>query len=523
MNFLRDNILKNLYYLNYLLIFSFFLFSIYVIRYQYDGHHIGLIYSNALDLINGKLPYKEIFIQYGFLTTLIHSIILLLFDNKVFFISLFNIIFYSSSIFLISKTVNNLVSKNYSIIATIIILFNHPIPWLPWSNYLSFFFISISLFLLSKNNRYFFLISFFLSLAILSRQDFFIPIVFSFLIFCIYYLINNKKIIFKNFFEIISGFFIPMIIFLLYLIDNNIFQYWLKYLVIPKYYLNIYEISLIDLINKYVIFFSFEAFFNFIYFPQYFIISIILIFNTILIFLIIFKKIKIPNHIFIIVLFSCLFSALGLKIELFRLYTSVIFGLIPLLYFFNKITNKDLKKNLNLLIILPSIFSFIFFPMGNNEQFKKINFNNNNEKIISNKFDYYIWPKLKINSINILSDLLNKCDVKYIDNLTFDTLLSTVGNFDRIRLLPYQTDQGKNSEFHSYIDSIKNVDFNFIELINKQIKLENIILLINENNDIYKDKKINISSSYSVIKINESDAIVKPKILRIYLPSKCLD
>ena len=161
--------------------------------------------------------------------------------------------------------------------------------------------------------------------------------------------------------------------------------------------------------------------------------------------------------------------------------------------------------------------------MGNNEQFKKINFNNDNEKIISNKFDYYIWPKLKVNSINILSDLLNKCDVKYIDNLTFDTLLSTVGNFDRIRLLPYQKDQVKNSEFHLYIDSIKNVDFNFIELINKQIKLENIILLINENNDIYKDKKINISSSYSVIKINESDAIGKPKILRIYLPSKCLD
>ena len=71
MNFLRISFLKNLSLLNYLLIFSFFIYSIYIIRYQYDGHHIGLVYSNALDFINGRLPYKEIFIQYGFLTTLI--------------------------------------------------------------------------------------------------------------------------------------------------------------------------------------------------------------------------------------------------------------------------------------------------------------------------------------------------------------------------------------------------------------------------------------------------------------------
>ena len=176
MNFLKLKILKNLSIINYLSIFFFFIYAVYIVRYQYDGHHVGLIYSNAIDLIKGKLPYKEIFIQYGFLTTLIHSLILLLFDNKVFFISFFNIIFYSLGILFISKTVNNLIDKNYAFIATIIILFNHPVPWLPWSNYIAFFFISISLFLLSHPKKNFFLISFFLSLSILSRQDFFIPI-----------------------------------------------------------------------------------------------------------------------------------------------------------------------------------------------------------------------------------------------------------------------------------------------------------------------------------------------------------
>ena len=60
MSFFKLHKFINFDYLNIVLILFFFLFSIYVIRYHYDGHHIGLIYSNALDLINGKTPYKEI-------------------------------------------------------------------------------------------------------------------------------------------------------------------------------------------------------------------------------------------------------------------------------------------------------------------------------------------------------------------------------------------------------------------------------------------------------------------------------
>ena len=86
MNFLRSIFLKNISLINFLIIFFFFIYSILFIRYQYDGHHIGLIYSNSLDFINGKKPYKEIFIQYGILTTIINSLILrdILFSITVF-------------------------------------------------------------------------------------------------------------------------------------------------------------------------------------------------------------------------------------------------------------------------------------------------------------------------------------------------------------------------------------------------------------------------------------------------------
>ena len=150
MNFLKSIILKNLSLLTYFILIFFFLYSILILRYSVDGHHIGLMYSNSIDLINGKLPYKEIFIQYGFLTTLIHALILIIFDQKIFFLSLVNSFFYFFTIFFICKTIENLTSKKIAFLGLILILFNHPIPWLPWSNYLAFLFISISLFIFTK-------------------------------------------------------------------------------------------------------------------------------------------------------------------------------------------------------------------------------------------------------------------------------------------------------------------------------------------------------------------------------------
>ena len=84
-------------------------------------------------------------------------------------------------------------------------------------------------------------------------------------------------------------------------------------------------------------------------------------------------------------------------------------------------------------------------------------------------------------------------------------------------MLPYEKNSLKESEFHFYIDSLKNSKINFIEKINFEIKKENIILLINENNHIYKEKKIIVTKDYNVIKINESNVLGKPNVLNIYL------
>jgi hypothetical protein len=282
-----------------------------------------------------------------------------------------------------------------ALLSTVLILFNHPIPWLPWSNYIAFFFISLSLFLLSKDKKNYFIIGFLFGCSILSRQDFFYPIIFTFIFFCLIIFFQNNKFHLKNITFSIFGLLIPLSIFVIYLLSVNLFNYWIDYLFLPNIYLEIYETTVSNLIVEYIIFFISESFFSFIVTPQYFLISIILIFNTIIMFLFFFKKIKINKEILFILLIGSFLSAVSLKIELFRLYTSVIFGLIAMLYFINQIKNSDLKRKLILLLLLPSIFSFCFYPMGNNNSFKKINFSVSNLKIDNDNFDYLVYTKTK--------------------------------------------------------------------------------------------------------------------------------
>ena len=187
MNFFRLIILKRFNVLLLSLISIFSLYSLYIFQFQYDGHHVGLMYSNALDLKNGKIPFKEIFIQYGILTTLIHSIILDLFSNKIFMLNFITLIFYQFSILLITLSVKNLINKEFAIISYLILIMNHPIPWLPWSNYIAFFFITFCIFLLTQKKTNYIFLGFFLSLVFLSRQDYLISIIISSLVIFLFF------------------------------------------------------------------------------------------------------------------------------------------------------------------------------------------------------------------------------------------------------------------------------------------------------------------------------------------------
>ena len=64
--------------------------SILQARYTYDSFHWGLVAQSAIDLLNNKTPYKDIFIHYGFFSTLTQSIILFLFKKNIIYLIYFS-------------------------------------------------------------------------------------------------------------------------------------------------------------------------------------------------------------------------------------------------------------------------------------------------------------------------------------------------------------------------------------------------------------------------------------------------
>lgn len=122
--------------------------------YHVDPHHAGLMLSNALDLLNGKLPYKDIFIQYGVLTTIIHAASLLIFGEKLSSITLMTSIFYTGGmigIYCISKKIG--LSKKSAYRVFLLSCFAHFIVIYPWANYLAFPFLVFGLHLLIPRHR----------------------------------------------------------------------------------------------------------------------------------------------------------------------------------------------------------------------------------------------------------------------------------------------------------------------------------------------------------------------------------
>ena len=80
----------------------------------------------------------------------------------------------------------------------------------------------------------------------------------------------------------------------------------------------------------------------------------------------------------------------------------------------------------------------------------------------------------------------------------------------------------KDSDLHFYFESIKNSEITFYDKINKEIMKENIILLIDENNNVFRGNRILFANNYDRLKIDQSNIFGKPNMLNIYFPKKCL-
>ncbi|QDD01782.1 glycosyltransferase family 39 protein [Candidatus Methylopumilus planktonicus] len=229
---------------HYSLFSAFFFFSLITLitlgtlwqgQYSYDPIHWGLMLSNAKDLFEGKMPYKDIYIQYGFLTTAIHAFSYWLFGKNLFSIIFITGIAYSIGVWLI-YLVSLAVSKSLRIalFSAFICFLVHPIAIYPWSNYISFPFFMAGIFFISNkktNPKHYFLSGLFFGLAILSRETIAPAIILSLILSSLLDYFDEKKGL-LNFLKpkiyLVIGLILPIIIFLIYLQTYNLVGYWHK-------------------------------------------------------------------------------------------------------------------------------------------------------------------------------------------------------------------------------------------------------------------------------------------------------
>ena len=216
--------------------------------YNLDPHHWGLMLSNAKDLHEGLLPYKEIFIQYGILTTIFQAVAFGIGKNMLSIIVISGASYAIGLLVLYAIALKVLNSKKDALYVFILAVLFHPLSIYPWSNYIAFPFLMLGLYgLLCYRNAqstkltYCFLSGICLGLAILAREGLapaiilLIPGVFA---LDIWYAMNWRRALYACV-VCVLGALIPIALFFAYLYTYDLVDYWIKLSIqLPAIYAN---------------------------------------------------------------------------------------------------------------------------------------------------------------------------------------------------------------------------------------------------------------------------------------------
>lgn len=491
-------------------IFSFWI-SVWQSIYVYDAHHWGLMASNANEFLNDKLPYKEIFIQYGILTTIIHSIFMKISNQSVIAIFFFTSIIYSVSIYYFFLLIRNKFQDQLAIFGVICLILIHPFVNHPWHNYLTFLFLILSLFFLEKDqSKYCFISGLFFGLATLSYEKFFIVFLFFFIS---YVYINFKNKNNKNIFFLLIGFIFPLSLFFIYISANQIFDDWIKYHSISSLYIGNNLISAILNFLKNLLEVGIK---KFIFEPYWMFFLILLIINIIFINLFIFNKNFLKKKeeylIYISMISISSFSTAIHSLNSFRLATGAIIGIFILIYFLDKIKNSETKKIISFSIIIILSLGINFKKSENNKLFVTSelseNYTNNEIKFFKglklrkDTWHHTIFFYNKINEINQKCLKVNFA-INYTQNNYYYLLISDV--FETFQIMPW-------------INPKNSLDVLTMQLINPNLRSDLNEKIKNNETIIVADLSYKVPQNYSYVNLPYS---FNNKYKKILIPKKC--
>jgi len=493
--------------------------SIFQAKYTYDSFHWGLVSQSALDLLDNKTPYKDIFIHYGFFSTLTQSIILLIFKKNIIYLIYFSAIFYSLANFILCLVAYKFLNfKSVLLIAAVIFLV-HPFANHPWYNYQFYLLIVLSLYLITlEDNLSFFLSGILISLSTLVYENF---LYLSLLIVLLFVIINyqNKK----RLFNFVFGFFIPIILFNLFLFYYGLHKYWIKTFTLNSAFLEIYDSNILELFYDYVKVILSKNIFSESYFYIFFIIffsNIYLIFKFLLE-LINKKKLNFDSQFFLYCAFisQLLFLSTLHNPTIYRFSTGPIIGIVSLLYIYEHFKHK--LKYLITTFTLLILFSSSALPIKsqNNKffpSFSDVEENVKNEKLVF--FKSQIWSQKNWTQLNMIDKttkiISNKCiSISKFINLTDDAFFYMIANQylkSEQYIYWYKNERYYNVLFTHYEKNLNNQ-------LNKVIKKKDSIVFFNTRNKSFINKKFKLKN-YTIIETSYS---YQQKRNAILIPNTC--
>ena len=519
---MKINLSKYIYLLPFLSVVYCYFYSVYV----YDGYHFGLIFSNALDLNNGKLPYKEIFIEYGYLTTLIHSLILDIFGNEILYLQIYTSLIYSITIILISFLVKKFTNNYLAFLSIISLILIYPIPLKPWAVYNSYFFYTLSLvFFLKEKNFTKFLSGLFLSFSYLSFTTLYnfilIPLIIMIVLFYLFFYHKNKLEIIKLTY-FISGVIIPILIFFFYLLNLEIFNYWILYQEITIIFsLDIADKSILEQIIFYLKEISINAFINYIVKPHQIIFGMIFFITIFFLLRELFYKIKnkkksVDRDAYIIIALFVLALTPHAQIGGLEKYTtSHTLGIIIILIFLNNMKSIDLKYFISTFLIFSVIL--VFKNNYTHPEYSSLRIDITNKEHNFKDIKYFKkqkWTKKKWLAINgIIRDQKNikkKCNIDSSLNLTDDSFYFTLLN-NKEQLIPFVFEEHGNS-------LRKIIEPEFYNSNQEKILNESLFIITSKNN-----QKLFNTKNYSILKkYNIDEKNLNLNNISVVVPNSCL-
>jgi|GEM_PF-1926407 len=213
--------------------------------YNLDPHHWGLMLSNAVDFDRGRVPYKDIFIQYGFLTTLLEYVFFITGKNLASIIAGVALCYALGLVGIYVLTLHFTRRRPVALYAFLTAVLVHPLAIYPWSNYVAFPFMTFGCLAVVKGRedvRAGFLGGVLFGLAVLAREGLFLALASALMAlvplqrWCspdLTYVVRRLVPV--------AGFFLTLMLFFLYLWFHDLTGYWWSTAIgLPKLYAAIF-------------------------------------------------------------------------------------------------------------------------------------------------------------------------------------------------------------------------------------------------------------------------------------------